>query len=185
MSTNHIEQLEQLGAVLNGHFQLTSGLHADTYIEKFRLLQQPSLTEKMCDEIAKKFAELEINTVAGPTTGGAILSFELARQLGVRSLVAESKKNGGREFRRGYEVGAGDRVLVIDDVLTTGGSVRDVIDAVKNAGAEAVGVAILVDRSGGSTEFGIPFHACITLEIETFLPIECHLSQTDIPVIKT
>ena len=139
----------------------------------------------MCDEIAKKFAELEINTVAGPTTGGAILSFELARQLGVRSLVAESKKTGGREFRRGYEVGAGDRVLVIDDVLTTGGSVRDVIDAVKNAGAEAVGVAILVDRSGGSTEFGIPFHACITLEIETFLPTECPLCQTDVPVIKT
>ena len=185
MSTNHIEQLEQLGAVLSGHFQLTSGLHADTYIEKFRLLQQPSLTEKMCGEIAKKFAALEINTVAGPTTGGAILSFELARQMGVRSLVAESKGNDGREFRRGYEIGASDRVLIVDDVLTTGGSVRDVINAVENTGAEAVGVAILVDRSGGSTDFGIPFHACITLEIATFPSSECPLCLKGIPVIKT
>ena len=185
MSTNHIEKLEKLGAILSGHFQLTSGLHTDTYVEKFRLLQQPSLTEKMCSEIAKKFATAEINTVAGPTTGGAILSFELARQMGVRSLIAESKENGGREFRRGYEIGASDRVLIIDDVLTTGGSVQDVINAVRNTGAEAIGVAILVDRSGGSTDFVMPFHACITLEIATFTSNKCPLCQTDIPLIKT
>jgi orotate phosphoribosyltransferase len=185
MSKNHTNQLESLGAVLHGHFELTSGLHADTYIEKFRLLQQPDITEKLCQEISERFLGFEINTVAGPTTGGAILSFEVARQMGIRSLVAESSAQGGREFRRGYTLGPKDRVLIIDDVLTTGGSVRDVIDAVEQAGAEVVGVAILVDRSGGSIDFKIPLYACITLQIETFDPVKCPLCQTNTTLLKT
>ncbi len=177
--------LESRRAVLNGHFQLTSGRHSDTYIEKFRLLQWPDITSDLCGRIAKRYEGLT-NLVAGPTTGGVILAFETARQLGTRCIIAEKRGNGpGREFRRGFEVGPEDSVLVVDDVLTTGGSVRDVIGALRQTGATVAGVGMLIDRSGGSTDFGVPFFSCLTVSVESWDPGGCRLCTEGVPLTIT
>ena len=169
--------LQERGAVLRGHFQFASGRHGDTYIEKFRILQRPDLTARMCEMIADHFRGIP-NLVAGPTTGGILLSHDTARHLGLPSFIAEKREDGpGREFRRGFELGPEHKVLVVDDVLTTGGSVREVIAAVRERGAEVVGVGTLVDRTGGKVDFGVPFFACISLTIESWTPEECALCK--------
>ena len=177
MTTNLEEQLQARGALLRGHFQLASGRHADTYIEKFRILQWPDLTGEMCGRIAEHFRGTA-NLVAGPTTGGIILSYETARHLGLASLIAEKVEGSTeREFRRGFELGSGDRVLVIDDVLTTGGSIREVINAVRARGATVAGVGVLVDRTGGRVDFGVPFFACLSVDVASWAPEECGLCK--------
>jgi orotate phosphoribosyltransferase len=177
--------LEARGAVLSGHFQLASGRHADTYIEKFRILQWPDLTESLCKQIADHFRG-QTNLVAGPTTGGVILCYETARQLGLRCVIAERAEDGeGREFRRGFEVGPGDRVLIVDDVMTTGGSIRDVINAVRARGAEVIGVGALVDRTGGQVDFGVPFFACISVDVASWDPSDCELCRKNAPLVVT
>ncbi|MBI5947921.1 MAG: orotate phosphoribosyltransferase [Chloroflexi bacterium] len=175
-------ELEARGALLRGHFQLASGRHADTYIEKFRILQWPDLTGELCGQIAEHFRGTA-NLVAGPTTGGIILSYETARHLGLRSVIAERTDSGvGREFKRGFEIGPGDRVLVVDDVLTTGGSVQDVLDAVRARGAEVTGLGLLVDRSGGKVQFGVPTFACLTVDVASWAPGECQLCRDGVPL---
>jgi orotate phosphoribosyltransferase len=177
------QQLAERGAILRGHFQFASGRHGDTYIEKFRILQWPDITGEMCRRIAEHFRG-KVNLVVGPTTGGIILSYETARHLGLRSLIAEKKDDGspGREFKRGFEIGPGDRVLVVDDVLTTGGSVREVIDAVRARGAELCGVGLLVDRTGGTTDFGVPSFACLSIQVASWGPAECPLCRDGVPL---
>ena len=183
--TDYTQELINRGALLKGHFQLASGRHADTYIEKFRILQWPDLTGQMCAGIAGAFRG-QTNLLAGPTTGGILMSYETARHLGLRSIIAERVEDGpGREFKRGFEIGPGDRVLVVDDVLTTGGSIRDVIDAVKARGAETVGVGVLVDRSAGKVDFRLPLFACMTLEVASWAPDTCTLCRDNIPLIVT
>ena len=183
------QELIDRGALLKGHFQLASGRHAGTYIEKFRILQWPDLTGLMCAGIADAFRG-QTNLLAGPTTGGILMSYETARQLGLRSIIAERVEDGQpsdakREFKRGFEIGPGDRVLVVDDVLTTGGSIRDVMAAVRARGAETVGVGVLVDRSAGKVDFGVPFFACLTLEVASWAPDVCTLCATGVPLIVT
>lgn len=185
MTTNLEDQLLARGALLRGHFQFASGRHGDTYVEKFRILQWPDVTGEACGMIAEHFHG-QPNLVAGPTTGGIILAYETARHLGLRSIIAERKEPGpGREFKRGFEIGPGDRVLVVDDVLTTGGSVREVIDAVRERGAEVVGVGMLVDRTGGGVDFGVPFYACLTLDIASWDAAECELCKAGVPLVVT
>lgn len=184
-----MEDLEQLlidrGAILKGHFQLASGRHADTYIEKFRILQWPDVTEAMCKRIAAAF-EGKANVVAGPTTGGIILAYETARQLGLPSIIAERREDGpGREFRRGFQLGTDDRVLVVDDVLTTGGSVREVLAAVRERGAQVVGVGMLVDRTGGKADFGVPFFACLSVDVASWDASECQLCRDGVELVVT
>ena len=178
--------LQSRGALLRGHFQFASGRHGDLYIEKFRILQWPDVTTAFCSQIAERFRGAA-DLVAGPTTGGIILAYETARQLGTCSIIAERKEDGaaGREFKRGFELGAGDRVLVVDDVLTTGGSVREVIDAVRERGADVVGVGMLVDRTAGKVDFGVPFFACLPLEVTSWAPAECPLCKDDVPLVLT
>ena len=173
MDSNVERLLADRGAILHGHFQFASGRHGDTYIEKFRILQWPDITGEMCDMVAGHFRG-QANLVAGPTTGGIILSYETARHLGLASVIAERKEEGpGREFKRGFQVGPGDHVLVVDDVLTTGGSIREVIDAVRATGASVAGVGVLVDRTSGKVDFGVPFFACMSLNIASYDPSEC------------
>ena len=173
--------LREAGALMEGHFQLASGRHSPVYIEKFRLLQHPQRTEDLCRMIAERFRGLGPQLVAGPTTGGIIVSYEVARLLGLRGIFAE-RSGGHRAFQRGFEVGRGERTLIVDDVLTTGGSVREVIEAVRQTGGEPIGVAVLVDRSGGSTDFGLPFFACLSLVLPTHDPQECPLCAEGAPL---
>jgi orotate phosphoribosyltransferase len=178
--------LRDAGAVLEGHFQLSSGRHSPLYVEKFRLLERPPQTEALCRMIAEWARPLAPTLVAGPTTGGVIISYETARQLGLRGIFAEKDEaSGGRSFRRGFSLAPGDRVLVVDDVLTTGGSVREVIEAVRRLGAEVAGVGVLVDRAGGKIDFGAPFFACLQLELPTYEPAACPLCREGVTLTVT
>ena len=156
--------------MLEGHFQLSSGRHSGLYVEKFRLLERPPQTDALARMIADWARPLSPQLCAGPTTGGLLVSYEVARHLGLRSIFAEKAEAGGREFGRGFEIAPDERVLVLDDVLTTGGSVRDVLDAVRALGGETIGVAVLIDRSAGKVDFGVPLFACLTLDLPTYEP---------------
>ena len=184
MSDEALDLFRQSGAFQEGHFQLTSGRHSGAYVEKFQVLQYPAYTERLCRLIADHFRESGVELVAGPTTGGVILSFEVGRQLGVRGIFAESV-GGERRFQRGFVVKPGERVLVVDDVLTTGGSIRQVIDAVREAGGVPIGVAVLVDRTGGQVEFGLPFFACVEIVVPSYEPSECPLCREGVPLTET
>ena len=181
-----LETLRASGALKEGHFVLSSGRHSDQYIEKFDLLRQPNATSDACRLIADRFRDLEIDVVAGPTTGGVIIAFEVARQLGVAAAYAERSTNSEstREFRRGTTFSTGSRVLIVDDILTTGGSLRETLDALAAHPVDVAGVAILVDRSGGEANVPVPYMALATMEIETWDAAECPLCARGEPVVK-
>jgi orotate phosphoribosyltransferase len=178
--------LRGAGALKEGHFLLSSGRHSDQYVEKFDLLRQPRETSAACALIAQRFSGESIDVVAGPTTGGVILAFEVARQLGVVAAYAERSAGSdvAREFRRGTTFSPGARVLVVDDILTTGGSVRETLDALAKHPVEVVGVAVLVDRSGGKADVGVPCQALATLDIETWQAQDCPLCAAGLPLVK-
>ena len=183
MSDRVLELFKAAGAIKEGHFLLASGLHSPVYWEKFRILQYPHLTEKLCRLIAQHFNEQKIDVVAGPTTGGIILAFETARQLGVRGIFAE-KKGETRVFRRDFEIVPGERVLVVDDILTTGSSLRGTISAVDKLGGLVVGIGVLVDRSQENLDFNPPFFGCLRAPTIAYSPQECPLCADRIPLIK-
>jgi orotate phosphoribosyltransferase len=177
--------LREAGAMLEGHFQLASGKHSGLYVEKFRLLERPPQTDALCAMIADWAKALRPGLVSGPTTGGLLVSYEVARHLGLRSIFAEKDEGGGRSFQRGFTVAPGERVLVVDDVLTTGGSIRDVLDAVRGLRGEPAGVATIIDRSGGSVDFGVPFFACLTLDLPVYASGACPLCDEGVPLTIT
>ena len=181
-----LETLRASGALKEGHFVLSSGRHSDQYIEKFDLLRQPTATSDVCRLIADRFRDLEIDVVAGPTTGGVILAFEVARQLGVAAAYAERSTNRetGREFRRGTTFPAGSRVLVVDDILTTGGSLRETLEALAAHPVDIAGVAVLVDRSSGDADVPVPYMALATMNIQTWDAAGCPLCALGEPVVK-
>ena len=168
------ELLLKHGAILEGHFLLTSGLHSGMYVEKFQVLQYPKATEKLCEGFAEKFKDEKIDVVIGPVTGGIILAHETAKHFGTRAIFAE-RDNGRMTIKRGFEIQPGERVLIVEDIVTTGGSVMEVIDVVREWGGIVAGVAMLVDRSGGTVDFGVPAKALLTLKIDTFTPENCPL----------
>ncbi len=164
------------GALMEGHFLLTSGRHSNQYMQCAQVLQYPAYTEQLAKHIADKFENDGIELVVGPAMGGIIVSYEVARQLGVPGIFAE-RKDGQMEIRRGFTINPGQKVLVVEDVVTTGGSVREVIDAVKEAGGEVAGVAVLVDRSNGSVTFGVKQEAVLAMDIQSWEQAECPLCQ--------
>ena len=168
------------GALLDGHFQLTSGKHSRQYLEKFRVYEHPRLTERLCEGIVERITE-PVDVVVGPALGGIFLAYEVARQMDIRALYAERDEgHSGRTFRRGVTPKPGDRVLVVDDVLSTGGSLRETLDAVGRTGADVVSAFVLVDRSGG--EPGVT--ALWTIKLEVFDPQACPLCAQEIPAVK-
>ncbi len=181
-----LERLRVVGALKDGHFLLASGRHSDRYVEKFDLLRQPSATSTVCRGFVDRFSDERVDVVVGPTTGGIILAFEVARQLGVSAAYAERRGDGvsGREFRRGTTFSPGQRVLVVDDILTTGGSVRETLAALSAYPVDVVSVAVLVDRSGGRVAFDVPLAALTTLDVATWDADGCPLCAQGIPLVK-
>ena len=176
--------LIKTGAIMDGHFKLTSGKHSPHYVEKFNVLQQPKYTEKLCKAMAEHFKDANIETVVGPVTGGIILAHETGKALGTRAIFTE-RVEGKMTFRRGFTLHEGERVLIVEDVVTTGGSVREVIDVVKEFGGVPVAVAMLVDRSGGKVDFGdVPNFALLHMDVETYEPEDCPLCKKNIPLTK-
>jgi len=183
MGDEVLDIFKTAGAIKEGHFLLASGLHSPVYWEKFRILQYPHLTEKLCRLIARHFEGQEIDLVAGPTTGGIILAFETARQLGVRSIFAE-KEGSVRVFRRDFEIRPGEHVLIVDDILTTGSSVRETINAVAKLGGAIIGIGALVDRSEQGLDLGLPLYSCLRAPTTVYSPQECPLCARHVPLVK-
>ncbi len=179
--------LASTGAILQGHFQLASGRHSDRYIEKFRIMEDPQATVALCGLIAAHYRDAGARVVVGPAMGGVILAYETARQLGARSIFAEKGVLPGKDlvFDRGFSIARGERVLVVDDVLTTGGSVRQLLALLEHAGADIAGIGFLIDRAAGAIDFGVPFFACHQMSIESFDPASCALCREGLPLVLT
>jgi orotate phosphoribosyltransferase len=174
-----IELLEEAGAILKGHFRLSSGRHSDTYFEKFRLLERPDLLTPLCQRIADAFSG-KVNVVAGPTTGGILVAFEVARLLGVPAIYIE-REAGKRVLRRGAQLPSRARVLVVDDILTTGTSLFEVLPLMREE-AEVVGIGVLVDRSEQKIDFGCPLFAAITAQATSYAEGEVPEWLNSIPI---
>lgn len=167
---------EESKALLKGHFLLTSGLHSDVYFEKFAVLQLPEKTELLAREIARRFENDGVEVVIGPAVGGILLAHEAAKALKTRSHFTE-RENGEMTLRRGFKVAPGERVLVVEDVTTTGGSVREVLDCVRAAGGNVIGVGLLVDRSEKGMDFGVKTEALLRAPVTAYRPGECPLCK--------
>lgn len=173
----------ETGAMLTGHFQLTSGRHSDRYFQCAKVLQHPQFTETLCQELAGRFAAENISAVVGPALGGIIVSYEVARALGVRSIFTE-RENGVMKLRRGFSINPGEKILVVEDVVTTGGSVRETIAAVRELGGQVAGVGVLVDRGGGTLDLGVKIEALMIQEVVSYVPEECPLCKEGSVAVK-
>jgi len=180
-----MKKFEEAGAIQKGHFKLTSGVHSDTYIQCAQIMQHPEFMHNLCSELGKKFRGDDIDVIVGPAIGGIIMAHVMARVLGpwVRAIFTE-RENGKMTLRRSFEIKEGEKVLVVEDVTTTGSSVREVIDIVKSRQGKVVGVGVLIDRSGGEVDFGVKTEKLLTVDIKTYLPEECPLCKKGIPVVK-
>jgi len=178
-----MQLLEETEAVLHGHFLLTSGLHSPMYVEKFNVLQHPKYTEKLCQELAERYAVDNVELVVGPMTGGILLAHEVGKALDTRAIFTE-RENGKMTLKRGFEIPKGTRVLIVEDIVTTGGSVMEVLDVVKEHGGIPVGIGLLVDRSGGKVDFGIRTEALLHLDVPTFKEEDCPLCKEGKPFTK-
>jgi len=172
------------GALLEGHFAYASGRHGRQFLQAARVLQYPDHTERLCKAMAERFADDSIELVCGPATGGIILAYETARHLGCRSVFTEKEKDETMAVKRGFRVAPGTRVLVVEDIITTGGSVKKTITHLRERGAEIVGVSVLIDRSAGEAAFDTRFEPLATLDMESWAPDGCVLCKERQPVIE-
>jgi orotate phosphoribosyltransferase len=173
---------KQSHALLDGHFQLTSGLHSPHYFQCAKVLQYPKNAELLCREIVEKFHEKKIDVVIAPALGGIVVGQEVGRQLGIRTMFAE-RKEGVMQLRRGFEIHRGENVLVCEDVITTGGSVREVIEIIEGSGGTVVGVGAIVDRSGGKAS--LPnFNPTMKMDVVTYQPDLCPLCKQGVKIDK-
>ncbi len=179
-----LESFSRTRALRQGHFLLRSGLHSDRYFQAALLLQHTGLAARLCGELAARFAEAAVELVVSPAIGGIVVGQEVGRALGVRAIFAEKDGGGGMVLRRGFQVRPGERILVAEDVITRGGRVRQTLELVQRHGGVPVGVAVLVDRSGGGVEFGVPIRSLARLDLALFAPQECPLCQKNIPIEK-
>lgn len=171
------------GAMLEGHFKLTSGRHSDRYLQCALVLQHPELTEKLAKELADVIPKEQIDLVIGPAIGGITIAYEVARQLGTPTIFAE-RENGNMTLRRGFQIPSGAKVLVVEDVITTGGSVMEVAALVEKLGGQVVGIASLVDRSNGKVDMGYPYYSILPMEVVSYSAEECPMCQNGLPVVK-
>lgn len=177
-----LDHLHETGALLEGHFRLSSGLHSDRYVQCAQLLQHPRRAEAVCRDLAAMLP-VTVDVVVGPAMGGIVVAYELARSLGVRALFTE-RVDGGMALRRGFRIEPGERILVVEDVVTTGLSAQEAIQVVKAAGGDVVGVASLIDRSQGPRPFAVPFVSALRLAVTSFEPATCPLCAAGSRVTK-
>ena len=171
-SDDVLDIYRKTGALLTGHFLLSSGLHSDQYLQSALVLQQPDVASKLCAALAARFRDQNIQAVIAPALGGVLVSHETARALGVRGLFAE-RVDGTLTLRRGFSIGPGERILVVEDVITTGKSTKETIAVVRMAGGVVVAAGSLIDRSGGTADLGVPYHSLVTLSVPTYAPEAC------------
>lgn len=176
--------LEQTGTLRKGHFLLTSGRHSDRFLLCAQVMQHPQHLGPLCAAMVAPFQGQGIETVAGPAMGGVLLSYECARALGARAVYAEKDGQGGMVMRRGFHIRPGEPVLVVEDAVTTGGSVFRTLEAVRAAGAKVAGVAIMVDRSGGTVDFGAPLHALVSMQVDSWTAEDCPLCRQGVPLVE-
>jgi orotate phosphoribosyltransferase len=174
---------KKTGALLTGHFLLSSGLHSEKYLQSALVLQQPDIATRLCAALAGHFKDSKIEVVIAPALGGLFVSHETARALGVRALFAE-RINGELTLRRGFTIKPGERVLVVEDVITTGKSTRETIEVVKKSGGQVIAAASLVDRSGGKADLGVPYQSLVTLDVPTYAPENCPLCKAGSAPVK-
>lgn len=180
-----LQIFKETGALLDGHFQLTSGLHSSQYFQCAKVLQYPQHTELFCGEIAAQFRNSKVDLVIAPALGGIVVGQEVGRQLGVRTMFTE-RKDGVMQLRRGFEIRKDEGVLVCEDVVTTGGSVFEVISIVKERGGVIAGAGYIVDRSGGKVKFDVrdSQFATLHMDVVTYQPGDCPLCKQSIPITK-
>lgn len=181
--TEILNIFKKTGALFTGHFLLTSGRHSDRYFQCAKVLQYPEYTEILCKMIAENFKNTEINTVIAPAIGGLVVGQEVARQLNNRFIFAE-REDKKLSLRRGFTLDENEKVLVCEDVVTTGGSVFETIEIVKSYNAQVVGVGFIVDRSNGKVNFGYPKFSALKMDVVSYLPDECPLCREDVELVK-
>jgi len=174
---------ERSGALLTGHFKLSSGLHSEKYLQCALVLQYPDMAGKLSKALADKFSSEKIDVVIGPALGGVTLAYEVARALGVRGLFTE-RQDGKMVLRRGFSIAKDERVLVVEDVVTTGGSTKEVIELVKSFGGTITGVGCIIDRSAAAVDFGASFKSLAKVKVETFEEDKCPLCKNRTPITK-
>src|SRR5499426_4020764 len=177
-----LDRFRRVGAFLEGHFRLTAGLHSPGYMQCALVLAHPREAEAFGAELADRVRGLSANVVLSPALGGIVIGQEVGRALGIRALFAE-RQDGVLMLRRGFTLSEGDRVLVVEDVLTTGGSTRETMEVARAAGAQVVGAASIVDRSGGAVRFDVPFNALLEVSLPTYEPDKCPLCAQGLPVV--
>ena len=175
--------LESVGAIRRGHFQLSSGLHSAAYCQCARVLERPAEAEKVARALAEKFKGMKVDVVASPALGGIVLGYELARHLNARSIFVERGPDGYFALHR-FALAPGERVVIGEDVVTTGGSTRETIEVIRQAGGDVVGVAAIMDRSGGTVDLGVPLHALLSQAMQTFPVADCPLCRDSVPLEK-
>ena len=178
-----LDLFRRVGALLEGHFRLSSGLHSSGYLQCALVLQHPREAEACGAAIAAQIRELQPDAVLSPALGGVVIGHEVARALGVRAIFAE-RQDGVLTLRRGFSLDAGERILVVEDVVTTGGSTRETMAVARAAGANVVGAAAIIDRSGGHQDLDVPFRALATIDLPVYQPDACPLCARGEPVVK-
>lgn len=179
-----LEVFKKTEGILHGHFLLTSGRHSDTYMQCAKLFVHPEESAYLCAALAEQLKDFNADAVVSPAVGGIIMGYEVARQLKVCNYFAE-REGGNMTLRRGFALNKGMRVIVVEDVVTTGGSVKEVIELCRKVGAEVVAVASVVDRSGGQVDFGVPYRALLSMEVKSYEANECPLcKEGKVPAVK-
>ncbi len=178
LTREHIEGvLKEAGVLLEGHFLLTSGRHSNRYLQCAKIFRNTKYSEELCASLAEQYKDDNVELVIGPAMGAVQMAYEVSRHLNVENFFTERDENGAMVLRRGFVIEKGQRVLVVEDVVTTGGSVREVIDLVNKAGGIVVGVGSIVDRTGGKIDFGVPFRAVYSASVESWEADECPLCK--------
>lgn len=183
-SAEVVQAFKDAGALLEGHFLYTSGRHGKQFLQAARVLQYPDKTDALCQALAGRFRGQDIGLVVGPATGGIVLAYATARALGARAAYSEKDGADGMALKRGIRVAPGARVLVVEDIITTGGSVQKTVDHLRARGADVAGIGVLIDRSGGRAAFDCPFEALAALSLESWQPEACPLCRAGEPLVE-